>query len=291
MSLPGFKEMNIADSGAGKTHVLRTLLACGIQPLVLATEPGMRALAPCDSPACQICVQTRKFTDPIPYAYVSPAPGDIDVLIKQAETINKNDLKFLCSQNDPNRKDFDQFVKVLQQIKNFTDSNGKSWGPVHKWNTDRALVIDTWTQLGPMAMNLFCGRRPAYDKADYQIAQRALENFNQLITCSLQCHVIVNAHPEREFNEATSTAQLTISTVGAKLSPKLPPLYDDVFLSKRDGDKFVWTTAELNVVSKGRNLPIRRDIVPGYGQIVESWKRAGGVIEPTVIEVPTQGAK
>lgn len=283
MTLPGFKVLNLGDSGSGKTHAIRTLLAVGIQPLVLATEPGMRSLSPCDNPACGVCKDTRQYP-PIPWAYITPTPGDIDTLIAQAELINSRDLAFLCAIKDTTRnKQYTQFVDVLKLIKNFVDSTGKSWGPVHSWNTDRALVLDAWTSLTPMAMDMFCGKRPAYDKSDYQIAQRALENLATMLTCQVRCHVIILAHPEKEYNEVTGQVTLTVSTVGQKLAPKLPRLFDDVPTSLRAGTKFTWSTAETNIIGKGRNLPIAAGLAPDYRPIVASWQRAGGVIEKTEV--------
>lgn len=280
MTLPGVKVLTIGESGVGKTHAIRTLLRTGIQPYVLATEPGMRALAPCDLATCAICRDTRD-KPPIPWAYVPPTPGDVDILIKQSKDVNTKSLKDLCSINDTQRGAYDQFTQVLTLIKEFKDHGGVSHGSVHGWGTDRALVIDSWTGLGDMSMDLFCGKRPAYDKSDYQVAQKGLKNFAKLLTMSLRCHVIVLGHVEREFDDISGGVRLTISTVGAKLAPLLPPMFDDMPLAMRRGDKFEWSTAEMNVMSKGRNLPIKAGLAPDYGQIVESWKRAGGVVEPT----------
>lgn len=281
MNLPGFKTLGIGDAGSGKTHAVRTLLRHGIQPLVLATEPGMRALSPCDNLACAICRDTRALP-PIPWAYVPGSTANPEILIQQAEAINTRDLGALCKIIDPNRKDYDQFVQVLKlAMRDFVDFSGKSWGPVQKWGTDRCLVLDSGTELGFMAMNMFCGKRPAYDRPDYQIAQRAIYNFVQFLTAQVRCHVYFTWHPEREYNDATGGVRLTVSTVGQKLAPQLPRMFDDVFIAKRNGDKFEWSTAEVLSEGKGRNLPIKAGITPDFGQIVESWKRAGGKIEPT----------
>lgn len=280
MSLPGIKDWLIAESGSGKTHSLRTLLKAGVQPLVLATEPGMRSLAPCDNPKCDICA-TTKGKPPIPWAYVAPAPGDIDTQIANAALINTRDLKFLCNIADSNRAAYNQFGDVLKLIKEFKDSDGKSWGPVHKWNTDRCLVLDSWSGMGPMAMNMFCGKRPAYDKPDYQIGQKALFSFYQMLFTQLRCHVIILGHVERGYAESGTTTKLTVNTLGQKLAPDLPPLADDFIFAERKGDKFTWSTASPNVVTKARNLPLRDDLAPDFAPAIESWKRAGGIIVPT----------
>lgn len=285
MSLPGFKELVVGDAGNGKTHVIRTLLSHSILPLVLATEPGMRALSLCETPGCSICASTEQFgPDAIPWAYVDSTAGDIDTLIKQANDVNTKTLKMLCNIEDNQRRDYNQFGQVLQLTKEFVDHTGKSWGLVSKWNTDRAFVLDAATELGYMAMNMYVGRRPVYDKPDYQVAQRMVYNYLHLVTNSLRCHVVILGHPDKQYNEAAGVTTTTLQSVGQKLSPQLPRKFDDVIIAKRVGDKYSWSTAELNSEGKGRNLPVKAGMTPDFGQVVAGWKRAGGKIEATIDE-------
>lgn len=282
-SLPGFKTLLFGDSGDGKTHVIRTLLRSGIQPLVLATEPGMRALARCDNPTCPVCKSVPADAGPIPWAYVPPSSGDIATLIQQSEWVNTRDQKFLCAINDTTRsKTYNQFTEVLKHIERFVDSGGKDWGPVPSWNTDRALVLDGLTSLGDMAMDLFCGRRPLYDKPDYMIAQRSIKSLIVYLTCQVRCHVIVIAHLDAG-EDSMGRPKGTVLTVGRKLSPDLPRLFDDMPLAYREADKFRWSTSKFGMTSKGRNLPIKDAMDPDFGPIVESWKRAGGSIQKTEV--------
>lgn len=292
MSLPGFKTLIIADAGAGKTHSIRGLLAYGIQPFVLATEPGMRSLAPCENPGCYVCKATKEYgPESLPWAYVDSTAGDIDTLIKQATDVNTKTLKMLCNIEDNQRKDYNQFGQVLGLTKEFVDHTGKSWGKVSDWNTDRAFVLDAATELGYMAMNMYVGRRPVYDKPDYQVAQKMVYNYIQFITNSLRCHVIVLGHPDKQFNEAAGVMTMTLQSVGQKLSPQLPRKFDDVIIAKRVGDKFTWSTAEMNAEGKGRNLPIRVDMAQDFGLIVKGWQKAGGKIEPTGTSVAESSQK
>lgn len=279
-ALPGFKTFIVGDSGNGKTHVVRTLLGTGIQPLVLATEPGMRALAPCDNPACLICKDTRS-APPIPWAYVSPQPGNITTLLEQAKLINTRDLKFLCNINDTARSGtYTQYLDVLKLVENFVDNTGRAWGNVSTWNTDRCLVLDGLSSINVMAMDMFVGKRPAYDKSDYQIGQRAILSLITLLTCQTRCHFVLIAHPERGQDEV-GMSKITANALGKALAPDLPRLFDDMPAADRSGDKFTWDTAAPGRVSKGRNLPIKSGLLPDFRQIVDSWKRAGGKIEPT----------
>lgn len=279
-ALPGFKTLLIGEAGAGKTHVTRTLLATGIQPLVLSTEPGMRALARCETANCSICKTVPADAPAIPWAYVSPMPGDITTLLRQAELINTRDQKFLCNINDGDRKLYNQYWQVLKLIENYVDNTGKSWGPVAGWNTDRALIFDGLGALGDMAMNSFVGKRPLYDKSDYQVAQIAVKNLIILLTCQFRCHVVVIGHVDRGENELGS-GRITVSTVGRKLAPELPKWFDDMPHAEKNGDKFTWSTARPSAVCKNRNLPLNAALAPDFRQIVEAWQRAGGVIVRT----------
>ena len=285
--LPGFKTLLVGESGNGKTHSIRTLLNSGIQPLVLATEPGMRALSTCENPGCRICRTPQgKIIElpPIPWAYVGPESGGLTNLIQVAGYINTKDQSALASIKDMQRQGYNQFIQVLKLIEKFTDNTGKDWGNVLSWNTDRALVIDGLSSLNTMAMDMFVGRRPLYDKSDYGIAQKPLLAFITLLTAQAKCHFILMAHPERGADEI-GLSKITVNAIGKALGPELPRLFDDMPWADRNGDKFTWNTAAIGRVSKGRNLPIKADLEPSFMQIVESWKRAGGVIEPT-LETP-----
>ena len=284
-TLPGFKEFLVGDSGAGKTHAVRSLLGTGIQPILLATEPGFRSLAPCDNPACTICgpfnSENRK-APPIPWAYVPPTSGSIDVLIEQAGQIATMTQEALCKIKDTRRaQDYNQFVEILKLLKNFVDYSGNSFGPVTSWGTDRCLVFDGLSSTGDMAMDLFCGRRPLYDKPDYLIAQKAVKNLMIFLTAMIRCPVVVIAHIGRGEDSLEGRNKITVSTVGQKLAPDLPRLFDDMIHAEREGTIFTWSTASPGTVAKGRNVPIKAGMKPDFRMVVDSWKKAGGVIEPT----------
>lgn len=293
-SLPGFKELIIGDSGTGKTHVIRTLLGTGIQPILLATEPGFRSLSPCDNPACNICgpfgSENRKYP-PIPWAYIPPmkpdAPGTVgslDILIEQAnDTLTKTQQE-LTKVNDKKRKDdFPQFLEVLKMLKDFKDSNGVKYGPVGSWGTDRCLVLDGVSSLGQMAMDMFSGRRALYDKPDYQIAQRAISNLIVYLTMQVTCPVVVIGHVGRGEDSLEGRNKVTINTVGQKLAPELPRMFDDMVHAEREGAVFTWSNVTPGTVAKARNLPLKSGMKPDLSVVVASWKKAGGIIIPSPV--------
>lgn len=284
ITLPGFKILLVGDSGNGKTHAVRTLLGTGIQPYVLATEPGMRALAPCDNPACTICTPENRKAPPIPWAYVPPTAGSIDILMDQANDVLTKNQSALATATDTKRKEsYNQFVDVLKLIKNFVSFDGVSYGPVTSWNTDRCLVLDSLTGLGDMVFDLFSGRRMLYDKPDYLIAQRGIKNFLKLLVLQLRCHVTVIAHTGRGQDALEYSNKITVHTVGNKLAPELPPMFDDMPHAEREGANFTWSTATTSAVSKARNLPYKSGLKPSFAPIVTSWQKAGGIILPTTV--------
>jgi hypothetical protein len=200
--------------------------------------------------------------------------------------VNTKNLKMLCNIEDGQRRDYNQFGEVLKLTKRFIDHKGVDHGDPTTWNTDRAFVLDAVTELANMAMAMYVGKRPVYDKPDYQVAQRMVYNYIHLLTNTFRCHVIILSHPDPIFNEAIGATKLMMQTIGNKLSPQLPRKFDDVIVAKRIGTDYRWSTAELNAEGKGRNLPTKADLTPDFGQVVEAWKRGGGVIEPTVLQVP-----
>jgi hypothetical protein len=284
-SLPGFKELLVGDSGTGKTHAVRSLLGTGVQPILLATEPGFRSLAPCDNPACSICgplnSENRK-APPIPYAYIAPNGGSIDIQIEMANNIATKNQSQLANISDSKRKDdFAQFVRVLEWLKTPVDMKGVTYGPVTSWANDRCLVLDGVSSLGDMAMDLFAGRRPLYDKPDYQVAQRAIKQLMVFLTMQVSCPVIVIAHVGRGEDSLEGRNKITVNTVGQKLAPELPRMFDDMIHAEREGTNFTWSTATSGAIAKGRNIPIKAGMRPDFGVIVTSWKKAGGMIVPS----------
>lgn len=281
--LPGFKTLLYGEAGDGKTHVLRSLLRHGILPLVQCTEPGMRALSRCMNAECEVCKAVPASAPAIPYAYVAPG-GDLKALKQQADWVGTRDQKFLCNIVDGQRaQTYGQFSQVLAGMENFVDSTGKAWGNVGSWGTDRCYVLDGLTGAGDMAMDLFAGRRPLLDKPDYQIGQGLLQGMIEYLTCQTRCHVVVIGHLDggQEDVMGRSGTSGNVMAPGRKLAPQLPRLFDDMPFAYREGDKFFWSTSKYGLKSKGRNLPYKDKMAPDFGAIVEGWKRAGGVVQPT----------
>jgi hypothetical protein len=86
------------------------------------------------------------------------------------------------------------------------------------------------------------------------------------------------AHVEREKDEVLGGIKLMVSTLGAKLAPKLPPMFSDCILTERSGTSWTWNTGSAQADVKTRNLPVSEKLAADFKPIIEKWQKRGGVI-------------
>lgn len=272
--VPGSKTLLMGDVGTGKTFSIRSLIECGITPFVLVTEPGINATLG-DLP-----------TDKIHWRYVKPAAVGWSDMIDSAQRINRSTMKQLAGLDGINKQKYNQFIQVLSTLANFVDDRtGQSFGSVDDWGTDRCLVIDSISGLSVMALDLVVGSKPVKAVGDWGIAMDNLSKLIDRLCCAVDCHLVMTCHPERERDEITGAMKLMPSTLGQKLSPKIPRFFDNVVESYFDGKGWGWRTASSQASLKARHLPIAEKLEPSFHGIVENWKKKGGVIYQTPVQV------
>jgi hypothetical protein len=125
-------------------------------------------------------------------------------------------------------------------------------------------------------MSLVVGGKPVKSQSDWGIAQDQVEKLLRMLCDNCDCHFILLAHVERETDAVLGGVKLMVSTLGAKLAPKIPAMFSDVILTVRQGTKFLWDTGNTQADLKTRNLPIKSDIEPTFAQIIAKWKARGG---------------
>lgn len=266
----GVRTLIVGDSGSGKTTVIRTLLDAGITPFILATEPGINEILG-DLPA-----------ERCHWHYLPPSSPSWDTMKQSAERINTMSLESLAKAI-PDKQNYKEFIELISIMSNFTcQRTGKAYGPVDKWSTDRAFVLDSLTGLNIMAMNLVAGSKPVKAMADWQIAMDNLSRFLQTLCFVPKCHVVVTAHPEREQDETTGAVRVMASTLGKRTAPTLPRFFSDVIWQYHEGTNFYWSTNETIITTKARNLPIQGKMPTSFVPLIENWKKKGGIIAPTL---------
>lgn len=261
----------IGDSGTGKTESLKTLIKAGITPFVIATEQNF------------VQVMQEHLGKTCHYKFIAPqsnAPwGQIADMIGKINTLSYENLTKVV---DPFKQASNKFMDIITTCNKFVcDCCGKDWGGVSNWNTDRAIVVDSFTGVSDMAFSLVVGNKPVRSQPDYQVAQNALRMFLGPLTASTKCMAVLICHLEREKDEITGGTFLTIKSVGQKVGPDVPRMFSDVIRTRREANKFSWDTADSQSTVTARNVPIASNQEPSFVPLIEAWKKRGGQILPT----------
>lgn len=266
----GFRSLLLGPTGVGKTHSIRSLVECGLTPFVISTEPGVSSVLGDIS------------ADKLHWKYIPPAVAGWDIMLSNASKIHTMSYKALSGLEQIDRKNYGQFLEVVSACANFTcDRTGESFGSVDSWGTDRVLVLDSLSGLSKMAMNLVVGAKPTKNQGEWGVAMDNLERLIDRWTCGIPCHFIMTGHLEREKDEITGAIKNYPSTLGTKLPPKIPLLFDDCIMARRQGKEFHWTVNDPNTDLKSRHLPMEDKLNPTWVQVFEAWKKMGGVISPS----------
>jgi hypothetical protein len=269
MALPGPNVLLLGESGDGKTHSIRTLSQAGITPYVIFMEQGMETLG--DMPA-----------GTYHYRYIKPASSNWAQMLSVAKAVNQMSFDSLLKMTDGSKTQYAGFMDLITTMNQFKcDCCGKQWGDVAKWKTDRAVVFDGLTGLCTLAGQLYLGMKPAWSQSDWGVPQKQVLNLLRALTGDLQCLFVLISHLEREVNENAGGTVLTVKALGRALAPDIPPMFSDVIKCDRMGNKFSWSTAAGNCVTKSRNLPLLTGQEPSFVPLIEGWKKKGGKIEVT----------
>ncbi len=272
-TLPGVNVLLMGPAGTGKTHAIGTLVDAGVETFVLFLESGQESLMG------YYTDKGKPIPDNLHWHQLKAPAADFASMLGDANKINTLSLDSLAKMSDPNRSKHNQFISLLEALNNFTDDkDGKRYGPVNEWTPSRALVIDGMAGLGRTAMSLVIGGKPVKNQSDWGIAQDQVEKLLRMLCDGCQAHFVLLAHVERETDLVLGGVKLMVSTLGRALAPKIPAMFSDVILTKREGSTWQWDTASAQADVKTRNLPIAATNQPSFGPILAKWKSRGGVV-------------
>lgn len=276
---PAPKILIVGTSGRGKTHALGSLIKAGITPFILFTEPHQDVLLR------YLKINNIDESDgyKVHWHYVPMASQSWDDMLKDLTKINSMTYKQMSQSDDINKKTHNAFLEFNTALGGFvSDRDGVNYGDTRKWNTDRALVIDTLSGMSAMMMDLVVGSKPVVSPGEWNIAMSRLERVVNTLVTALNCWVIVNAHLEREKDEITGAIKNMPAVLGSKLPPKIPRFFTDVIEAYVKDDQFRWRTKSSDTDLKSHHLPLfKNDIVQDYGAFVKAFQEAGGQILPT----------
>lgn len=272
-SIAGFNVLLIGPAGTGKTHSIGTLVDSGVEVFFLALESGIESLF-------------GYYTDkgkPLPpnlhWHTLKAAKASFLDLMENARAINTMSLDVLSKAVDPNRNKRNQFIELLTVLNDFPDeATGKNFGPVNTWTPSRALVIDGMTGIGRAAMSLVIGGKAVKNQSDWGIAQDQVEKILRMLCDNCRCHFVLLAHVEREVDQVMGGTKLMVATLGRALAPKIPPMFSDVILAVRAGDKWNWDTGTPQADVKARNMPFQGNLPATFAPLIAKWKTRGGIL-------------
>lgn len=245
---------------SGKTESLKTIVNAGLELFILKTEPSENLDA---LPA-----------DKVHWHYVPPALVPWSTQIKNAGLINTLSYQALCSVEEMDRREYRQYIEVLNTCNDFVDDRtGKHYGDVITWGHDRAFVIDGLSGLSQMALDMIVGGKPVKGKEQYGIAMSNIEDFLNYLTTATKCLFVLTAHVEREPTAETGAIVQMPATLGQKLAPKLSKYFSDVIHTRRDGVEFSWNTLTPMMDLKARNVPFANGMKPDFVPLIETWRK------------------
>jgi Cdc6-like AAA superfamily ATPase len=264
---PGVNVLLMGPSGTGKTYSIKTIADMGLETFALFAEPGLETLigAYVDN---GLAIPSN-----LHWHYIQPTQHGFDQLKASADQIGKFDLAGLAKMKDINRSKSNKMIDLYTCLNNFIDQkDGKEYGPVDSWGTERVLIIDSLSALNRIAMAMVVGTKPVRDMADWGIAQNALMALLHKLTSGCNCHFVLIAHVDREVDQILGGIKLMVSSLGKAITSQIPQPFSDVILSSREGDKFFWDTANSQADVKTRNLPIQGKLPATFEPIFKKWQ-------------------
>lgn len=257
--------------GSGKTFSIATLPKAGIETFVIGTEGGyieslLDAMHHYQAPLEKLHWHTVMPT--------APGWDAINSMITSIGTSSYEDIQKIKSGvgKTETRKPAMEFLEALKDFR--CERTGESFGDISSWGPDRALVVDSLSGLSSLAMALTIGYKAAAHQGEWGVAMNFLEQILLKLVNDRHCYFVLIAHVERETNELTGAQQIMASTLGRKLSPKIPRWFGDVILASRTKDQgFKWATIDNAADLKNRALPISDDLEPNFTAIVEAYNR------------------
>lgn len=259
----------VGAAGSGKTTSIATLLLCGVKVFVIVTEPdGIASLL-------DACERLGASLENLHWAECRPQSAGWSDLRDMVTKVNTMDQKGLADLRDLGKSAFrPAAMRFLDNLANFTsDKDGRQYGDVTKWDDNTCLVIDSLTGWSILGFSCTVGYKPTANPGEWGIAQNFIFNMLQKINNDRQCFFTLTAHQEKEMDENVGIKKLMVSTIGAKLAPKIPTFFSEVVQCQRLEGGFYWTTTSNQIDLKNRALPIGVKLEPDFAPIVEAYRK------------------
>jgi len=284
-------------SGSGKTCSIATQLLCGLRVFVVVTEPdGVASLI-------DHAERIKAPIDMLHWAYCPPKGADWMALDDMYTKVNSLDQKGLADMRDLGKSAFrDAGRKFLNAFRNFhCDRTDQDFGDFTSWGDNCSMNVDSLTGWSMIAWGLTVGYKPTANPGEWGIAQNVIANHLNKINSDRQCFFNLTCHVEKEVDDMTGAKKVMVSTIGAKLAPKIPPFFSEFVRCSRVLDvktgaaSFSWSTVASDMDLKNRALPMSATMPADFKPVVDAYRRrvrlAGASPTPPVQPTPGTAAK
>lgn len=233
------KMLVAADSGAGKTGALASLVDAGLHLHILDFDNGL-------SPLKNYVKDKSKL-----------ANVGYETLVDELQLIGG---RFTIKK-----------ANAFQRAMELFDKGAEGWGPpVKEMTAQDVLVVDTLGTMGKSALYLVMQVNGAMAKSpELQHYGAAMDNIEkmlaQLMSNRTKCHVIVNTH----LMQIEGSVKLYPESLGSKLGPKIAKAFDNFFSISMTGvDRTIKTSKDAQLALKcAKALPDEYKISDGYAKI------------------------
>lgn len=263
-------------SGTGKTYSLCTFLDAGIDLFVLVTEAnGVDTLLDAEAMA-----KKRGAIGKLHYHVVSPAAAGWSTMLEMADVVSKKDFEDIAKiKSGVGKAQTRQFTEFLKSCSDFVDDRtGEHFGDVTEWPSNRAFAIDSLSGINTIIMDQTIGYKPSAHQGEWGVAMNMQIKLLMKLTADLRCFFVLTAHQDKEPNELTGVASITVKALGRKNAPEINKMFSEIVVSKKSIDgknnpTFSWSTVEHNTDTKNRGLALSSNLTPSFGQIVDIHRR------------------
>lgn len=257
-------------TGSGKTFSISTLAEAGLEVFVVVTEPtGVDSL---------LDAWNKKGLDinKLHYCTVYPASAGWTAMKDMATKITHMGYADISNlKSGIGKEHMKQFPKLLANMENFCcERTQQSYGDVTTWGPDRALALDSMSGVSIITLQHTVGFKPSPHQGEWGIAMSTTEMLILKLSSDCQCFFVLTAHIEKEPDEITGMARVSVSTLGRKLAPKIPRFFSEVIRARKDPNgAFKWATQDSEADLKNRALPSSANLDPSFVPVVEAYRR------------------
>jgi hypothetical protein len=272
-TLEGPKVLLIGPAGTGKSRALATLIEWAEvhkrRVMGLYTENSLETVLRYFSQ------KGKPLPDNFYYHVARDKATPFKDLLQAAKDVGNLNYESLTKLQDPNRGKNNPYHKILNDLADFPDDRtGKKLGNFGEWSNEDIFFIDSFSELANAAVKMTIGTRPVMSQPEYQVAQNNLLNFLRFCTQGFLPTFVMTAHVQRQVNEAAGTTKLMVKAIGKAIGDDIPQLFSEVIGCVRVGDQWYWDTADSQIDTKVRYLPVKSKIDPNFALIMDQWEKA-----------------